>query len=102
MPVGHLAIPPARLLGFFAADIERAPRSIRAQPVAAYCWQDPRVIDKERHSAMFDTDLPTLPVPQIVRRMAHRIMRPLVAPVGTLGHITGAANWCSSTRAQPN
>jgi hypothetical protein len=32
---------------------------------------------------MFDTDLPTLPVPQI--------MRPTVQPVGALGHIVAAS-----------
>jgi hypothetical protein len=90
MPVGHLAMPPGGLLGFFAAGIERAPRSIRWQPAAA-CGQDiSQVIDKERHFAMFDTDLPTLPVPQIVRPIGRRIMRPPIPPVGTLGHIVGA------------
>src|SRR5580692_12513381 len=63
MPVGHLAMPPGGLLGFFAAGIERAPRSIRRQPAAA-CGQDvSQVIDEERRFAMFDTDLPTLAGP---------------------------------------
>jgi hypothetical protein len=56
---------------------------------------------------MFDTDLPIRPVRQIVRPMAWRIMRPMVPPVGALGHIAGAragtyicttAGKCAATR----